>query len=58
VSLLGDEGLVPALLWPLDGVMRCLPIAALYDGHRYMAERFDKPRLSALTFMFMAVLAK
>jgi CHAT domain-containing protein/Tfp pilus assembly protein PilF len=32
---------VPTLLWSLDGAMRYLPIAALYDGHRYMAERFN-----------------
>jgi CHAT domain-containing protein len=31
---------VPTLLWSLDGAMRYLPMAALYDGHRYMAERF------------------
>jgi CHAT domain-containing protein len=32
---------VPVLLWSLDGVMRYLPMAALYDGHRYMVERFN-----------------
>jgi CHAT domain-containing protein len=36
-----DKGQVPTLLWSLDGVMRYLPMAALYDGHRYMAERFN-----------------
>jgi CHAT domain-containing protein/tetratricopeptide (TPR) repeat protein len=30
----------PTLLWSLDGAMRYLPMSALYDGHRYMAERF------------------
>jgi CHAT domain-containing protein len=31
----------PILLWSLDGVMRYLPISALYDGRRYMVERFS-----------------
>ena len=37
----GDSGSVPTLLWSLDGVLRYLPMAALYDGHRYMVERFN-----------------
>ena len=32
---------VPTLLWSLDGVLRYLPMAALYDGQHYMAERFN-----------------
>ncbi len=32
---------VPTLLWSLDGVLRYLPMAALYDGHHYMLERFN-----------------
>jgi hypothetical protein len=31
----------PTLLWSLDGVLRYVPIAALYDGQRYMVERFN-----------------
>ncbi len=31
----------PTLLWSLDGVLRYLPMAALYDGQRYLAERFN-----------------
>jgi CHAT domain-containing protein len=34
-------GRVPTLLWSLDGTMRYLPMAALYDGHHYLAERFN-----------------
>ena len=34
------QGRVPTLLWSLDGVLRYLPMAAMYDGRRYMAERF------------------
>jgi CHAT domain-containing protein len=36
-----DHGRAPTLLWSLDGVLRYLPMAALYDGHRYMVERFN-----------------
>jgi CHAT domain-containing protein len=36
-----DKGRAPTLLWSLDGAMRYLPMAALYDGHRYLAERFN-----------------
>jgi CHAT domain-containing protein/Tfp pilus assembly protein PilF len=36
-----DKGRAPTLLWSLDGTMRYLPMAALYDGHRYLAERFN-----------------
>jgi CHAT domain-containing protein len=32
---------IPTLLWSLDGALRYLPMAALYDGHRYMVERFN-----------------
>jgi CHAT domain-containing protein/Tfp pilus assembly protein PilF len=32
---------IPTLLWSLDGALRYLPMGALYDGHRYMVERFN-----------------
>ena len=35
------QGGVPTLLWSLDDVLRYLPIGALYDGRRYMVERFN-----------------
>jgi CHAT domain-containing protein/Flp pilus assembly protein TadD len=36
-----DKNSVPTLLWSLDGVLRYLPMAALYDGHHYMLDRFN-----------------
>ncbi len=36
----GARGEVPTLLWSLDDALRYLPMAALYDGHQYMLERF------------------
>ncbi len=35
------QGHVPTLLWSLDDALRYLPMGALYDGHRYMVERFN-----------------
>ena len=37
----GGQDRVPTLLWSLDGVLRYLPMAALYDGKHYMVERFN-----------------
>jgi len=34
------DGSVPTVLWSLDDALRYLPMSALYDGHRYMVERF------------------
>ena len=36
-----EKNKVPTLLWSLDGALRYLPMAALYDGKHYMAERFN-----------------
>jgi CHAT domain-containing protein len=35
------QGHVPTLLWSLDGVLRYLPVSALYDGRHYLVERFN-----------------
>jgi CHAT domain-containing protein len=39
-SLSDTHGNVPTLLWSLDDVLRYVPMGALYDGHRYLVERF------------------
>jgi CHAT domain-containing protein len=36
----GKNGQPPTLLWSLDDALRYLPMGALYDGRRYMVERF------------------
>jgi CHAT domain-containing protein/Tfp pilus assembly protein PilF len=36
-----SSGKTPTLLWSLDGAMRYLPMAALYDGRRFLVERFQ-----------------
>ena len=37
----GAQNGTPTLLWSLDDALRYLPMAALYDGHQYMLERFN-----------------
>jgi CHAT domain-containing protein len=65
VAPLGDElsaleqnptasGHVPTLLWSLDGVMRYVPMAALFDGHRYMVERFNNVLFTPESYGHMA----
>ena len=36
-----DNAKVDTLVWSLDGVLRYIPMAALYDGHQYMAQRYE-----------------
>jgi CHAT domain-containing protein/Tfp pilus assembly protein PilF len=40
-QLPAQAGHVPVLLWSLDGVMRYVPMSALYDGQHFMIERFS-----------------
>lgn len=34
------HGQAPLLMWSLDGVLRYLPVGALYDGEKYLIERY------------------
>jgi CHAT domain-containing protein len=36
-----DQARAQTLVWSLDGVLRYIPIAALYDGNHYMVERYN-----------------
>ncbi len=49
-----QNGRVPVLLWSLDGTMRYLPMTALYDGHRYMVERFSNVLFTPESYGHMA----
>jgi CHAT domain-containing protein/Tfp pilus assembly protein PilF len=40
ISKGGPKGNVPTLLWSLDDALRYVPMGALYDGNRYLIERF------------------
>jgi CHAT domain-containing protein/Tfp pilus assembly protein PilF len=35
-----EQAKAQTLMWSLDGVLRYVPIAALYDGQQYMVERY------------------
>jgi len=47
-------GPVPTLLWSLDDALRYLPTGALYDGHRYMVERFNNVLFTPESYGHMA----
>jgi CHAT domain-containing protein len=48
------KGRIPTVLWSLDGVMRYVPMAALYDGHHYMIERFNNVLFTPESYGHMA----
>jgi CHAT domain-containing protein len=50
----GAQGGVPTLLWSLDDALRYLPMAALYDGNRYMLERFNNVLFTPESYGHMA----
>jgi CHAT domain-containing protein len=49
-----ENARTPTLLWSLDGPLRYLPMAALYDGHRYLAERFNNVLFTPESYGHMA----
>ena len=49
-----DKGRVPTLLWSLDGALRYVPMAALYDGRQYLAERFNNVLFTPESYGHMA----
>jgi CHAT domain-containing protein len=44
----------PTILWSLDGALRYLPMAALYDGTHYMVERFNNVLFTPESYGHMA----
>jgi CHAT domain-containing protein len=50
-----DKDHVPTLLWSLDGVMRYLPMPALYDGQHYLLERFNNILFTPESYGHMSV---
>lgn len=41
-----EKSKIETLLWSLDGALRYVPIAALWDGERYVVERYNTVMLS------------
>jgi CHAT domain-containing protein/tetratricopeptide (TPR) repeat protein len=64
-----DQAQAETLVWSLDGVLRYVPIAALYDGNQYVVEKYntvtitpasiahlgEKPDVSNLTAAAMGI---
>jgi CHAT domain-containing protein len=36
-----EDAKIKTIVWELDGVLRYIPMSALYDGHRYLAETYE-----------------
>jgi CHAT domain-containing protein/Tfp pilus assembly protein PilF len=67
-----DQGKAETLVWSLDGALRYIPIAALYDGTHYVVERYNvvtftpasvpflrsKPDLASLSAVAMGISRK
>lgn len=53
-----EKGRAPTLLWSLDGALRYVPMAALYDGRHYMAERFNNVLFTPESYGHMAAAAE
>jgi len=67
-----DQAKAETLVWSLDGVLRYVPIAALYDGKQFMLEKYntvtitpasipnlrDKPDVSNLSVSAMGIARK
>lgn len=51
------RGVAPTLLWSLDGVLRYVPMAALYDGHKYLVERFNNVLFTPESYGHMSAAA-
>lgn len=67
-----DQAKAETLIWSLDGVLRYVPLAALYDGKQFLVERYstatitpasiarlaDKPAVGSLSVAAMGISGK
>ena len=67
-----DQAKAETLVWSLDGVLRYVPMAALYDGKQYLVEKYntvtitpasialleDKPDVANLSVVAMGIARK
>lgn len=49
-----DQIKAETLVWSLDGVLRYVPIAALYDGSKYMVERYNSVTITPASIPHLA----
>ncbi|MGO9326413.1 MAG: tetratricopeptide repeat protein [Terracidiphilus sp.] len=45
-----DQAHAETLVWSLDGVLRYLPLAALYDGKNYLVEKYSTVTITPASF--------
>jgi CHAT domain-containing protein/Tfp pilus assembly protein PilF len=45
-----DQAHAQTLVWSLDGVLRYLPLAALYDGKNYLVEKYSTVTITPASF--------
>ena len=49
-----DQAKAETLVWSLDGVLRYVPIAALYDGKQYVVENYNTATISPTSIANLA----
>ena len=49
-----DQAQATTLIWSLDGVLRYVPIAALYDGAHYMVEKYNTVTITPVSIPHLA----
>lgn len=49
-----EQAKAETLVWSLDGVLRYIPIAALYDGNKYMVEKYNSVSITPASIPHLA----
>ncbi|MGA1982512.1 MAG: tetratricopeptide repeat protein [Acidobacteriaceae bacterium] len=49
-----DQAKAQTLVWSLDGVLRYIPMAALYDGKQYMVENYNTVTITPVSIPHLA----
>jgi CHAT domain-containing protein len=49
-----EQARAETLVWSLDGVLRYLPIAALYDGKQYVVEKYNTVTITPASIAYLA----
>jgi CHAT domain-containing protein/Tfp pilus assembly protein PilF len=49
-----DQAQAETLVWSLDGALRYVPMAALYDGKRYLVEKFKMVTITPVSIQYLA----
>jgi CHAT domain-containing protein len=50
-----DQAHAQTLIWSLDGVLRYIPMAALYDGQHYLVENYNIVAVTPTSFPYLGV---